>query len=51
VTQYVSPEQFQAYERLARHAGFVWVRSGPFVRSSYHAADALKTAVEPTQVR
>jgi lipoic acid synthetase len=51
VAQYASPEQFQAYERLAREAGLLWVRSGPFVRSSYHAADALKTMREPIQVR
>ena len=39
--EYVSPERFRAYERLAYHAGFTWARSGPFVRSSYHAVDAL----------
>jgi len=41
VTEYVSPERFLDYERLARKAGFVWVKSGPFVRSSYHAIDAV----------
>jgi lipoic acid synthetase len=48
VVEYVSPERFQAHEQLARRAGFVWVRSGPFVRSSYHAVDALKTTMETT---
>ena len=42
VMEYVSPERFRAYERLARQAGFEWVKAGPFVRSSYHAVDALK---------
>lgn len=42
VIDYISPERFRAYERLAYEAGFRWVRSGPFVRSSYHAVDALK---------
>jgi len=51
VAHYVTPEQFQAYEQLARRSGFAWVRSGPFVRSSYHAVDALKTMRETTQVR
>lgn len=42
VTEYVSPEQFARYERLAYDEGFRWVTAGPFVRSSYHAIDALK---------
>jgi lipoic acid synthetase len=41
VMEYVSPERFQSYEQLAFQAGFVWVKAGPFVRSSYHAIDAL----------
>ncbi len=41
VMEYISPERFQEYEQLAREAGFAWVKSGPFVRSSYHAIDAL----------
>jgi len=41
VMEYVSPERFAEYEALAYRAGFAWVRSGPFVRSSYHAVEAL----------
>ncbi len=41
VMEYVSPRRFASYERLACAMGFRWVRSGPFVRSSYHAIDAL----------
>ncbi|MBI4354008.1 MAG: lipoyl synthase [Candidatus Omnitrophica bacterium] len=41
VVEYLSPERFAAYEALAYHAGFQWVKAGPFVRSSYHAVDAL----------
>ncbi len=41
VMEYVSPERFSAYERLAYDAGLAWVKSGPFVRSSYHAVDAM----------
>lgn len=44
VMEYVSPERFRLYEILAREAGFSWVKAGPFVRSSYHASDALMTA-------
>ena len=41
VLEYVSLERFRSYERLAGQAGFLWVRAGPFVRSSYHAGDAV----------
>ena len=41
VMEYVSPARFQEYEQLAYEAGFAWVKAGPFVRSSYHAIDAL----------
>ncbi len=47
VMEYVSPERFQWYERLADEAGFVWVKAGPFVRSSYHAIDALRPTTAP----
>ena len=41
VMEYVSPERFRLHERLAYEAGFAWVKAGPFVRSSYHAVDAV----------
>ncbi|MBI3321868.1 MAG: lipoyl synthase [Candidatus Omnitrophica bacterium] len=41
VMEYVSPERFQSYERAALACGFRWVKAGPFVRSSYHAIDAV----------
>ena len=44
VMEYVSPDRFAKYAALAYRAGFSWVRSGPFVRSSYHAVDALQPA-------
>lgn len=44
VLEYVSPGQFVSYEKMAREAGMRWVRSGPFVRSSYHAVDAVDEA-------
>lgn len=40
VIEYVRPEVFDAYGRLAREMGFPGVFSGPFVRSSY-CADVL----------
>ena len=41
VMEFVSPERFCLYETLAYEHGFAWVKAGPFVRSSYHAIDAV----------
>jgi lipoic acid synthetase len=39
VVEYITPEQFGYYGDIARKKGFLYVASGPLVRSSYHAAD------------
>jgi len=39
VVEYITPEQFDYYGEIARTKGFLYVASGPLVRSSYHAAD------------
>jgi lipoic acid synthetase len=39
VVRYWQPEEFEALAATARRLGFAQVRSGPLVRSSYHAAD------------
>jgi lipoic acid synthetase len=39
VVEYITPEQFDCYADIARTKGFLYVASGPLVRSSYHAAD------------
>lgn len=39
VVEYVHPDSFKLYERIAYEKGFEFVASGPLVRSSYHAAD------------
>jgi lipoic acid synthetase len=39
VVEYITPEQFNYYGDIARQKGFLYVASGPLVRSSYHAAD------------
>jgi lipoyl synthase len=39
VTDFVTPEKFDEYGRVAEGMGFVHVASGPMVRSSYHADD------------
>jgi lipoic acid synthetase len=40
VDRYWQPEEFEALAATARSLGFDQVRSGPLVRSSYHAAEA-----------
>ena len=39
VARYWTPQEFDALADVARELGFAQVRSGPLVRSSYHAAD------------
>jgi len=42
VSRYVPPDEFDLYEQWGRQAGLAYVLSGPFVRSSYHAAEAAR---------
>lgn len=46
VDRYVPPEQFDVYAEWARRAGIPHVSSGPFVRSSYHAASLAEAALQ-----
>ncbi len=39
VREYVTPERFLELERLGREIGFLYVASGPLVRSSYKAGE------------
>jgi lipoyl synthase len=39
VVEYIRPEAFELYKRIATSKGFEYVASGPLVRSSYHAGD------------
>jgi len=39
VKEFIEPERFDAYRRYGMDRGFLDVVAGPFVRSSYHAAD------------
>ena len=39
VAEYVAPEVYERYDQIARALGFVYVASGPLVRSSYKAAE------------
>ncbi|MEE2524939.1 lipoyl synthase [Hyphobacterium sp. HN65] len=49
VARFVEPEEFKAYETIARAKGFLMVSATPLTRSSYHAGDdfqRLRTARE-----
>jgi lipoic acid synthetase len=37
VQEYIHPEQFDRYAKIAKELGFAQVASAPLVRSSYHA--------------
>lgn len=50
VEEYVSPQQFELYEKMAREIGFKIVQSGPFVRSSYRAGEVWKSFIQPEKV-
>ena len=41
VVDFITPEQFEDYRLIALEKGIRFVASGPFVRSSYHAAEAM----------
>jgi lipoic acid synthetase len=39
--EFITPELFDEYKQIALAKGIRYVASGPFVRSSYHAAEAM----------
>ena len=45
--EYITPEQFAWYKEQADLAGFLYTASGPLVRSSYHAEEALQNTCFP----
>jgi lipoic acid synthetase len=42
VQEYVHPDAFAEYERAGKEMGFLFVASGPFIRSSYNAIEFSK---------
>jgi lipoyl synthase len=48
VERFVPPEEFDAWAREARGMGFLSVASGPFVRSSYNAAEVYAAVGSPS---
>lgn len=45
VKEYVHPSVFESYRRMGEEAGFLYVASGPLVRSSYRAAELFIEAM------
>jgi len=45
VARYIPPAEFEEYKKIAEGMGFKACASGPFVRSSYYAADLFKQTV------
>jgi lipoyl synthase len=47
ILRYVSLDEFAELKRQGYEMGFRHVESGPLVRSSYHASDAVSTSLQP----
>lgn len=45
VKRFVPPEEFKEYEQIGLNMGFIYVASGPLVRSSYKAAEFFVKSV------
>jgi lipoyl synthase len=43
IARYVTPDEFAGLKAYGLGIGFRWVESGPLVRSSYHAAEQVRT--------
>jgi lipoic acid synthetase len=41
VVEYIYPDIFEEYKQLGEEMGFRYIASAPFVRSSFHAEEAL----------
>ena len=49
--RYVTPDEFKAYEQMARGKGFLLVSATPLTRSSYHAGDDFKRLRESREAK
>ena len=46
IKNFVTPEDFEKYKKVAYSKGFLLVSSSPMTRSSYHAGDDFKILKE-----
>ena len=49
--RFVTPEEFEAYEKAALGKGFLMVSASPLTRSSYHAGDDFKRLQNARQIK
>ena len=47
IARFYTPQEFEALADVCRELGFLGVASGPFVRSSYNAADVYDRVPKP----
>ncbi|EGG05774.1 uncharacterized protein MELLADRAFT_72050 [Melampsora larici-populina 98AG31] len=45
VTEYITPDRFEKWKQIAEEMGFLYVASGPLVRSSFKANELLKSSL------
>lgn len=45
LARYVTPREFEEYQKLGKAMGFSLVASGPFVRSSFNAAEMFQNSI------
>ena len=50
VVEYITPEKFNWFREIAEQMGFVYVASGPLVRSSYRAGEFFVEKIERDKV-
>ncbi|NEQ40178.1 MAG: lipoyl synthase [Okeania sp. SIO3I5] len=51
VQKYWTPEEFEQLGAIAKQMGFSHVRSGPLVRSSYHAGDSMEFKIQNSKFK
>jgi lipoic acid synthetase len=52
VVEYISPQRFDLYKKIAEHIGFLFVAAGPFIRSSYKAGEMyLQNLIKDSSTR
>lgn len=51
VDRFVTPEEFETYEKIARGKGFLMVSASPLTRSSYHAGEDFKKLREAREAK
>ncbi|KAH9825305.1 hypothetical protein DFH28DRAFT_943425 [Melampsora americana] len=45
VTEYITPDRFENWKSIAEQMGFLYVASGPLIRSSFKANELLKSSL------